>query len=252
MNLGTMNSTDTMIRKSNARQTRLAGFLESAEVRMLIHDLRHLVQAIVGSIDTLQIAMEEHAADLTDKSLYRLRRNTSLAVDMLGYLAADRQACDKEMAGCDVAQEVDLIIDSLDSLLKQNDIMIHQEVSPHTIVKIRKADLNRLLLNLILNAIEATHRRDSAVTITAGTVSNGSVQMSVQDHGCGIDKDKQASIFEEGYTTKSREGNQGLGLAVVKQVLEVYGGTMRLQSWPGKGTEFTVCLPGAIKGREGQ
>ncbi|UCE46583.1 MAG: HAMP domain-containing histidine kinase [Phycisphaerales bacterium] len=251
MNVVTMNSTDTMIHTSSVGQTRLATFLESPEVRMLIHDLRHLVQAIVGSVDTLQIAMEEHAAGLTDKSLDRLKQNTNLAVDMLGHLVVDRQASDKEIAECNVAQEIDLIIDSLDSLLKQNGITINQEVSPRTIVEIRKADLNRLLLNLILNAVEATTKRDSPVTITAGAVSDGSVQITVQDDGCGIDKDKLANIFEEGYTTKTQRGNQGLGLAVVKQVLEVYGGAIRVMSQPGKGTEFTVCLPEARKNREG-
>ena len=109
MSVGTMNSIDTMICTSGAGQTRLAGFLESPEVRMLIHDLRHLVQAIVGSVDTLQMALEEHAADLTDKSLYRLRQNTNLAVDMLGHLGADQQAFDEDIAGCDVAQEIGLV-----------------------------------------------------------------------------------------------------------------------------------------------
>ena len=251
MNVGTMNSSDTLIRTSSAGQTRMVRFLESPEVRMLIHDLRHSVQAIVGSVDTLQIAIEEHAADLTNKSLDRLRQNTNLAVDMLGHLVVDRRASDKEVAECDVAAEVDLIVDSLDSLLRQNKITVRQEVSPCTTVEIHKADLNRVLRNLILNAVEAITKRDSSVAIMAAAVSDGSVQITVQDDGCGIDEDKLASIFEEGYTTKTQRGNQGLGLAAVKQVLEVYGGTMRVQSQPGKGTAFTVCLPGPERNREG-
>jgi signal transduction histidine kinase len=238
-----MNSAGTRIRASDASQTPLARFVESPESRMIIHDLRHLVQAIVGSVDTLQMALEEHAADLTDKCLNRLRLSTNLAVDMLGHLGADQQACDPDITGCDVAQEIEMVVDSLDSLLKQNEIMMHQEISPCTTVAVRKADLNRLLLNLVLNAIEATSKRNASVTITAGAASDESVQITVQDNGCGIDKDKLADVFQEGYTTKGQRGNKGLGLAIVKHVLETYGGTMRVQSWPGKGTRFVLFLP---------
>ncbi|KPK38330.1 MAG: hypothetical protein AMJ65_13040 [Phycisphaerae bacterium SG8_4] len=249
MNVGIMNSLDTMIRTNDGGQAPLTTFLESPEVRMLIHDLRHLVQAIVGSVDTLQMAMEEHAADLTGKSLDRLRRNTDLAVDMLGHLGADKQVCGREITGCDVAQEIEFITDSLAPLLNDSGITIHQEVSPHTIAKIKKADLDRLLSNLVLNAIEATTDGNAPVTIMAGAVSDEAVQITVQDEGCGIDKDELADILQEGYTTKTQRGNQGLGLAIVKQVLETYSGTMRVQSWPGKGTRFIVCLPSAKKTR---
>jgi signal transduction histidine kinase len=203
-----MNSLDTMIHTNDGGQTPLAKFLDSPEIRMLIHDLRHLVQAIVGSVDTLQMALEEHAVDLADKSLDRLRQNTNLAVDMLRHLGADQQVCDEEITGCNVAQEIELIIDSLGPLLKQNGIMIHKKVSPRTTAEIRKVDLNRLLLNLILNAIEATTRQNAPVTITVGAASDESVQITVQDDGCGIDKDKLANVFEEGYTTKAQRGKE--------------------------------------------
>lgn len=251
MNVGTMNSSDTLIGTSSAGQTGLVRFLESPEVRMLIHDLRHMVQGIVGSVDTLQVALEEHAADLTDKSLDRLRRNTNLAVDILGHLGPDQQVRDEEIIGCDVAQEIELIIDSLVPLLNQRGITIHREVSSRTITEMSKADLNRLLLNLVLNAIEATTKRNASVTITASAASDEAVQLIVQDEGCGIDKDKLASIFKQGYTTKAQRGNQGLGLAIVMQVLEAYNGTVRVQSWPSKGTRFTVRIPNGNKTRGG-
>jgi signal transduction histidine kinase len=243
MNTGTLNSLDTIIRTNDTGQARLTRFLESPEIKMFIHDLRHLVQAIVGSVDTLQMALQEHAADLAAKSLDRLRQNTDLAVDMLGHFGANPPINDEESTECDVAWEIERIVDSLAPLLRQNGITVHQKALSPTIAAIHKTDLKRLLLNLLLNAIEATNRPDAPVTITAGAASDESVQVTVQDNGYGIDKDKLANIFDDGYTTKARRGNKGLGLVIVKQLLETYHGTMRVQSCPGRGTRFMVRLP---------
>ncbi len=243
MNTGTMNSLNTIIRTNDTGQAQLTRFIESPEIKMFIHDLRHLVQAIVGSVDTLQMALQEHAADLAAKSLDRLRQNTDLAVDMLGHFGANPQVDDEQNTECDVAQEIQRVVDSLAPLLRQNGITVHQKALSPTIAAIHKTDLKRLLLNLLLNAIEATERPDAPISITAGAAPDESVQITVRDNGYGIDKDKLANIFDEGYTTKARRGNKGLGLVIVKQLLETYHGTMRVQSCPGKGTRFMVWLP---------
>lgn len=250
MNTGTLNSFNTMIRTNDTGQAQLTKFFQSPEIRMFIHDLRHLVQAIVGSVDTLQVALQEHAEGLAVKSLGRLKQNTDLAVDMLGHFGANPQVDDEESTECDVAREIECVVDSLAPLLKQNGMTIHQKVSPPITAVIRKTDLNRLLLNLLLNAIEATNKPDAPVTITAGAAPDESVQITVRDNGYGIDKDKLANIFDDGYTTKARRGNKGLGLVIVKQILEAYRGTIRVQSCPGKGTRFMVWLP-RIKGQRG-
>lgn len=243
MNTGTMNSLNTMIRTNDTGQAQLTRFIESPEIKMFVHDLRHLVQAIVGSVDTLQMALQEHAADLAAKSLDRLRQNTDLAVDMLGHFGANPQVDDEQSTECDVAWEIERVVDSLAPLLRQNGITIHQNVLSPTIAAIHKTDLKRLLLNLLLNAIEATERPDAPISITAGAAPDESVQITVRDNGYGIDKDKLANIFDDGYTTKARRGNKGLGLVIVKQILEAYRGTIRVQSCPGKGTRFMVWLP---------
>ncbi len=69
MNTGTLNSLDMIIRTNDTGQAQLTRFLESPEIKMFIHDLRHLVQAIVGSVDTLQMALQEGLQDLFDRAL---------------------------------------------------------------------------------------------------------------------------------------------------------------------------------------
>ena len=65
--------------------------------------------------------------------------------------------------------------------------------------------------------------------------------VSVRDDGPGIPADKQENIFEAYYTTK--EKGTGLGLATVKHNVELYGGTVHVQSALGKGARFTVTFP---------
>lgn len=250
MAIKTMNTLHSMIGTGEPGYVSLAKFLKSPEVKMLMHDLRHLVQAIVGSVDTLQIALEEHAGDLTYISLDRLRQNTDLAVDILGDLGQAQPAYHKEATGCDVARAIELVVSSLSPLIKQNAVTIRQIMSPPLMAQIRRLDLNRILSNLILNAVEAATGRDTQVTISAKTTPDEFVQITVQDNGCGIDANKLASVFEEGYTTKASQGNKGLGLPAVKQVLETYNGTVRVQSWPDKGTQFVVRIPGTLEAGE--
>ena len=67
------------------------------------------------------------------------------------------------------------------------------------------------------------------------------MEISVRDDGPGIPPDKIERIFEAYYTTK--EKGTGLGLAIVKHNVELYGGTVRVESELGKGAEFTVIFP---------
>jgi signal transduction histidine kinase len=100
-----------------------------------------------------------------------------------------------------------------------------------------------VLLNLLRNAIEATNTSETTVTITAGAASDESVQIIVQDNSDGMDQGTLAKIFDEGYTTKGQHGHKGLGLRIIRQVLDAYQGSMDVRSFPGKGSRFIVRLP---------
>jgi signal transduction histidine kinase len=77
--------------------------------------------------------------------------------------------------------------------------------------------------------------------VTASCKRDYSVEISVRDDGPGIPPDKTERIFEAYYTTKER--GTGLGLAIVKHNVELYGGTVRVDSELGKGAKFTLIFP---------
>ena len=100
-----------------------------------------------------------------------------------------------------------------------------------------------MVLNLLLNAAEATHSRtERRVTVTTDAGPE-TVWMKVADNGEGIPPENLSKIFDPFFTTKSEGKGVGLGLAVSYGIIEAHGGDIEVRSTVGEGTTFTVSLP---------
>ena len=103
--------------------------------------------------------------------------------------------------------------------------------------------MRRVLLNLVGNAIDACGEPERRVTITTErTQEEAVVQVTVADTGCGMDEEQLGKIFQPFYSSKGSKGT-GLGLAVVKKIVEEHGGRVHVQSEVGIGTTFAITLP---------
>jgi adenylate cyclase len=108
--------------------------------------------------------------------------------------------------------------------------------------------LRQILLNLLSNACKFT--KAGEVKLAARKVSNGSnfVEFAVSDTGIGMTAEQQAKLFEEfsqaDAATAQRFGGTGLGLAITRKLARMMGGDVTVTSEPGKGSVFTVRLPG--------
>jgi signal transduction histidine kinase len=96
-------------------------------------------------------------------------------------------------------------------------------------------------VNLLQNARDALGDRGGNIFVSARYNEDLSVEVAIRDDGPGIPPEKQERVFEAYYTTK--EKGTGLGLATVKHNVELYGGTVRLESGLGKGARFTLVFP---------
>ncbi|MFC1947250.1 sensor histidine kinase [Chloroflexota bacterium] len=105
--------------------------------------------------------------------------------------------------------------------------------------------IEQVLSNLVRNAIRHTPAGGS-ITVTIDRINN-SLELSVSDTGEGIEPEDLPHVFERFYrsgTSRSRkEGGTGLGLAIVKQMVEAHGGSVSVESTPGKGSIFRILLP---------
>ncbi len=109
------------------------------------------------------------------------------------------------------------------------------------IAKLDRTQLIRVITNLVKNAIQAVPDVDSP-RILVSVISDGDyVKISVADNGIGVSDEVKEKIFEPKFTTKS--SGMGLGLGMVKNIVETYNGTITLTSQPKKGSVFTVRFP---------
>jgi two-component system NtrC family sensor kinase len=106
-----------------------------------------------------------------------------------------------------------------------------------------QSQIQQVVLNLVLNAAEATQSKsDRRVTISTAA-GDGVVLLAVSDNGEGIPPENLARIFDPFFTTKSDGKGVGLGLAVSFGIIEAHGGDIEVNSQVGEGTTFTVSLP---------
>ncbi len=99
----------------------------------------------------------------------------------------------------------------------------------------------RAVCNLVRNAVKYTHKK-SAVTLR-GTVANNRVVIEVEDCCGGLEPGKVEQAFAPFVRLDTAQSGFGLGLAIAKQAVDVYGGTIRVQNLPGKGCVFVLELP---------
>jgi two-component system NtrC family sensor kinase len=107
------------------------------------------------------------------------------------------------------------------------------------------SQIQQVILNLVLNASEATHGRPgSLVSVRTRLSDDGQrVELLVEDNGEGIAPENLRKIFDPFFTTKAEGKGVGLGLAVVYGIIQAHDGDIDVKSTPGKGTVFTVSLP---------
>jgi len=106
--------------------------------------------------------------------------------------------------------------------------------------------LQQVLINLLINSHDAmSDQGELLVEVRSGSQEQGAlpVQISVQDSGSGIAAKDLERIFDPFFTTKDPGRGTGLGLAISARIVESFGGRIDVQSTPGKGSCFTVCLP---------
>ena len=124
--------------------------------------------------------------------------------------------------------------------MEKIDFIISTELKTH-VVLIDKEQWIQVLNNLLKNAVQACSGIENAkITIQIKAHKQGFI-LEISDTGCGMDTDKLSKVFTPYFTTKS--SGSGIGLSIVKQIVENHGGQITCDSKEGQGSTFAVMVP---------
>lgn len=183
----------------------------------------------------------EYAKTVTDAS----RRLSAMISNILKLNKLENQSITPEVEAYDVCRQLCECILQFEDAWDEKEIELETEIEDAAMVEADESLLELVWNNLLSNALKFTEPGGS---ITVKQTSEESlVKISVSDTGCGMDSNVMDHIFDKFYqgdTSHSKEGN-GLGLALVKRVLELLDGNIQVYSEAGRGSTFLVTLPAA-------
>jgi signal transduction histidine kinase len=133
----------------------------------------------------------------------------------------------------------DILVSVFDSVYTPDSIRITLNIDKCTVINSDPELVRRVLTNLVTNAIQAMP--NGGRLEISGLEKDRYVQITVSDTGVGISEEARSKLFTPMFTTKAK--GQGLGLAVVKRLIEALGGKVSFESQEGKGTKFIIELP---------
>ncbi|HET7539255.1 MAG TPA: HAMP domain-containing sensor histidine kinase [Polyangiaceae bacterium] len=199
------------------------------------HDINTLLQAISGRAE-LSVHQGESEQSEALLGIVGDCQRAARIVGQLRELSAPARAVGLE---ADLSFVIEDTRATLDALLAPSH-SLELELAPEARVPASRADLERILLNLVVNAKEAMAEGGLVSVSTRRSASN--VSLEVRDQGSGIPPERAEHIFEPYFTTKDGR-NTGLGLFAVATIARRTQGVVALDSAPGKGTRVTITWP---------
>ncbi|HTV20367.1 MAG TPA: ATP-binding protein [Polyangiaceae bacterium] len=211
------------------------------------HDFNNLLMAVGGYAESLGRHDDPAVRDVA-RSLLGLRRR---AAGLTEHLMAFAKKGMTQPRPLELSRAVNESPRLLEPLIEPK-ITLRIEAPEPAFIHADPAQIEQVLLNLAINARDAMPS-GGTLTISCQLLPEaGRVELRVADTGHGMDEATRRSAFEPFFTTKPRTQGTGLGLALVHGIVEASGGTIRLESTPGRGTEFTLSWPALRLGTDTQ
>ncbi len=217
------------------------------ELRTPIHGVQGLADLIAGGVYGPVTTRQQDACGAIKRSAQSL---LGLIDDLLALVKADVGRLELKAAPVDCSELIAQVAASVQWMLGTKKLTVVTEVAgaPTDVVSDRRL-LGHILVNLVANAAKFTPE-GGRVTVRVrgeGAGDDARLVLEVADTGIGIPDDKREAIFEAfrqlDDSDERRYGGVGLGLALVKRLVDLLGGTVELASVVGKGSTFTVRLP---------
>lgn len=209
------------------------------------HEIKTPLAVIQNNAELLRVEglSEEKRMEYTETILHATKRLSNLITNMLKLNKLEKQTIKPVPQQYDLCAQLCECVLQFENAWERKDIEFEAEIEEKTMIEADAGLLELVWTNLLSNAIKFTPP-GGKVTLSQNS-DEEEIIVSVADSGCGMDEETVKRIFEKFYqgdTSHSTEGN-GLGLALVKRILQLSDGSIEVKSDVGQGTVFTVKLP---------
>lgn len=218
----------------------------------VVHDLNNVLTSILGYAD-----LTAHA--LTDpelrENLNRVRRAGTRAKGILDQILSLVRPREPHREPCDLALIVEECLELLHSCVSSEILVEWERPAQDHLVEADTTQMFQVVMNLCTNACQAMARGgtlrislsetqlDAKPSLDEQVLPGHYHRLEVSDTGNGIHSDTLQRLFDPFYTTKQSQGGTGLGLSVVRRIVQNHGGLATVESTPSRGSTFYVYLP---------
>lgn len=238
-----------------------ANIAKSAFIANMSHELRTPLNAILGFSQNMAINSSLNEKDLKYINIINSsgKHLLSLINDILDMSKLEAGAMKVHNAEFDLLQIIKSVSESMAHQVKEKDIECNlklDEELPKFVIS-DEGKLKQILYNLIGNAVKFTQKGSIDLTVSSEKITDVNdkihLKISLKDTGCGIESSMLKSIFKpfvqnDGF--KKVEGGTGLGLAISKNILNILGGDISVESKVGEGSLFSIFIPVTVSGNE--
>lgn len=242
-------SKDRKIIERNRHELKMANATKDKFFSIISHDLRGPIGNFATLIDLIQdpddLLEEEEKAQLMDELKQSAKTTFALLENLLEWSRTQRGTIKFNPVDSSLNDIASSNYQLLKPAAQNKKIQLKLEMEPNLVACVDHHMVNTVIRNLLNNAVKFTPE-GGTITLAGKTIEN-SVELRVSDTGVGITPENQEKLFrlDQHYTTRgtNAEKGSGLGLILCKEFVERNGGTITLESEPGKGASFIIHFP---------
>ncbi len=200
--------------------------------------------AINEEIDRLREQLDldyclENLPRIIDRTREAVRRIERIIKDLRLFAQVEVGEWDKVDLNPGIESSVNMVL----GYARKRGIKVVTDYGALPLIRCRAARVHQVVVNLLMNAIDACSADGTVTLRTVNEPEFGGVRIEVTDTGCGIDPAIRERIFDPFFTTKAIGQGTGLGLSISYGIVQEHGGAIEVESAPGRGSTFTVHLP---------